>query len=153
MKEEGFTLIEVMISLVILLVRMLGVMGMQYYAVTGNASSREIRNATNLGQDFIEQIKTSPYAMLSSSSDSPDLGVAISGNVQFDRAWTVVPNCMALADDGDAFPPASVCATVPDSSVPSAVSAIRVKTRWEDKNGDKHYITLDTIRWDENVTP
>ena len=128
--NEGFTLIEVMISLVILVVGMLGVMGMQYYAITGSTFSREIRNATNLSQDLIEQLKVNPYSMLSSGSDSPELGTAISGNVQFDRAWTVVSNCMALADDGNTFPPATVCATVPDASTITAVSTIRIKTRW-----------------------
>ena len=52
--EKGFSLVEVMIALVILLVGMLGIMGMQYYAVSGNATSRELRQATNLGQDMIE---------------------------------------------------------------------------------------------------
>ena len=153
MKNNGFTLIEVMISLVILMVGMLGVMGMQYYAITGNTSSRDLNNATNFGLDLIEQLKTTPYSFLSSGTDSPSSGVAISGNVQFDRAWTVAANCMALSDDGDAFPPLSACATVPDGAVSSAVSAIRVKTRWTDKNGDYHFVNLDSLRWNENVTP
>ncbi len=153
MKSDGFTLIEVMISLVVLMVGMLGVMGMQYYAITGNTSSRDLTNATNLGLDLIEQLKTTPYSMISTGTDSPTAEAATTGNVQFDRAWSVVADCMALADDGDAFPPLSVCATQPDGAVSSAVSAIRVKTRWIDKNGDYHFTTFESLRWDENVIP
>ncbi len=153
MKENGFTLIEIMISLVILLVGMLGVMGMQYYAITGNTSSRALRNATSLGQDMVEQLKTSPYSTLVSGSDNPTSGAAISGNVTFERAWSVLANCMYLTFDKTSFPPASSCNVVPDASNTSAVSAIRVRIRWQDKHSEFHYVTLDTVKWDENVVP
>ncbi len=153
MRNSGFTLIEVMISLVILLVGTLGVMGMQYYAISGNTSSRELVNATNLGQDLIEQLKTSPYSILSSGEDVPASGSALTGNISFERAWTVVPNCMYLTYDKTSFPPAGGCNVIPDGANTSAVSAIRVRVRWEDKHGKYHYVTHDTVRWDENVVP
>ena len=74
--EKGFSLIEVMIALVVLLVGMLGIMGMQYYAVSGNANSRELRMATNLGQDMIESLKSTAYGNLSSSFDTPAIVTA-----------------------------------------------------------------------------
>ena len=153
MKDNGFTLIEVMIALVIMLIGMLGVMGMQYYAVTGNTSSREMRIATSLSQDLIEQLKTTPYDNLNAGTDVPASNITISGNVQFQRAWTVAANCIALAADAGTCPPASVCASIPDGSTASAVSAIRTRTCWTDKNGTSYSVTLDTLRWNENVVP
>jgi type IV pilus modification protein PilV len=153
MREKGFTLIEVMIALVILLVGMLGVMGMQYYAITGNTSSRELRIATSLSQDLIEQLRTTPYSIMNSSADMPQSGITISGNVQFQRGWAVVPNCIELAADADTCPPAAVCVSVPDGATPTAVSAVRARTCWNDKNGNNHSVTLDTLRWDENAVP
>ena len=153
MREEGFTLIEVMIALVILLIGMLGVMGMQYYAITGNTFSREMRIATNLSQDLIEQLKTTPYSTMDSNADMPQSGITISGNVQFQRAWVVVPNCIDLAPDADTCPPAAVCVSVADGATATAVSAVRARTCWLDKNGNNHSVTLDTLRWDENAVP
>jgi len=153
MKEKGFTLIEVMIALVIMLIGMLGVMGMQYYAVTGNTSSREMRIATSMSQDLIEQLKTTPYNNLNAGTDIPVSNITISGNVQFQRGWSVVANCIALAADAGTCPPAAVCTSIPDGATVSAVSAIRARTCWTDKNGTNHSVTLDTLRWNENVVP
>ncbi len=155
-KENGFTLIEVMIALVILLIGMLGVIGMQYYAVTGNTASRELRIATNLGQELIEQVKSTRYANLVSNADNPLVGTAISGGVAFTRRWWVVPNCMAIAlvnDNNTCQALAANCAGIPDGAVVMPVSAIRSRACWTDKNGAVHSVSLDTLRWDENVVP
>ncbi|NOZ70286.1 MAG: prepilin-type N-terminal cleavage/methylation domain-containing protein [Deferribacteres bacterium] len=157
MKCSGFTLVEVMIAMVVLLVGMIGVMSMQYFSVRGNAASRELRIATSLSQQVLENLRATPYANLSSTTDEqPPKGVAISGNVQFTRAWWVVPDCVGLADNGDtctANTPAPACISDPDATVIVPVSVIRVRTCWSDRNGVNHSVTLDTIRWDENATP
>jgi prepilin-type N-terminal cleavage/methylation domain-containing protein len=36
LNDHGFSLIEAMVALTVMLVGMLGVMGMQYYSITGN---------------------------------------------------------------------------------------------------------------------
>lgn len=150
---EGFSLIEVMIALVVLLVGMLGIMGMQYYAVSGNATSRELRMATNLGQDMIESLKSTPYGNLSSSSDSPTSGVAISGGINFNRRWWVVSNCIALtltSDDNSCTALTATCTTAP-GGVTVPVSAVRARACWTDKSGGVHSVSMDSLRWDENA--
>jgi len=158
----GFSLIEVMIALVVLLVGMLGVIGMQYYAVTGNASSRELRIATNLGQEFVERIKSTPYTNLVSGVDPavPVIGSAISGGVTFTRASWVVPDCVSVTLPGDdnscAANLVANCDPVndPDGASVVSVSAVRVRACWNDlKTGAQHSVTLDTLRWNENVIP
>lgn len=155
--RSGFTLIEVMVALVVMLIGMLGVMGMQYYAVSGNAASREIRIATNLSKQLIEQTKTTPYAILTSNTDTPPVDTAISGQLQFTRRWWVVPNCVGLdlvSDDNTCNNLATSCTNGrPDTTPVPAVSAVRARTCWTDKDGVPHAVTLDTLRWDENVLP
>ena len=151
--SEGFSLVEVMIALVVLLVGMLGIMGMQYYAVSGNATSREVRMATNLGQDMIESLKSTPYGNLSSSSDTPTSGVAISGGINFDRRWWIVSNCIALtlaADDNSCTAMAASCTSAP-GGVTVPVSAVRARACWTDKSGGVHSVTMDSLRWDEDA--
>lgn len=156
---EGFSLVEVMIALVVLLIGMLGIMGMQYYAVSGNATSRELRMATNLGQDMIESLKSTPYGNLSSSFDTPAQiaarsGVEISGGINFDRRWWVFPNCIALtltSDDNSCTALTATCSSIPDGSVTVPVSAVRARACWTDKSGGAHSVTMDSLRWDENA--
>ena len=155
--EKGFTLVEVMVALVVMLMGMLGTMAMQYYAVSGNAFSREMRIATNLGQQKLEELKTTPYVNLTAAvTDAPPVGNAISGGLAFTRRWWVVADCVSMTLAGDnrtCGALAAVCNSDPDGAVAVASSAIRVRTCWFDKNGINHSVTLDSARWDENVTP
>lgn len=146
---RGFTLIEVMIAMVILLVGMLGVMGMQYFAISGNTSSREMRVATSLSQEVIEQLTGTPFAQLLGGNDIPALGGAIAGGVNFTRAWWVVPSCVSLNLGGAAV---TDCAVVPaaaacDPAGAAAVqsTAIRARTCWTDRHGTLHAVTLDSL--------
>jgi type IV pilus modification protein PilV len=155
--NKGFTLIEVMVALVIMLIGMLGVIGMQYYAVTGNTASREMRVATNLTQQIIEQIRSTPYQSLAAGTDAPAGDPTMTGGVNYTRTWWVVADCVALTlagDDNTCNPAlAAVCASDPDGAVVVQSSAIRARTCWSDKNGANHSVTLDTVRWNENATP
>ncbi len=151
---NGFTLVEVMIAMVVLLVGMIGVMSMQYFSVRGNAASRELRIATNMGQEALEYMKSTPYTNLVNNTDAPVTGVSISGNVAFTRAWWVVTDCVGLAANGNTcVAVAPACASDPDTTMIVPVSAIRARTCWTDRNGVNHSVTLDTLRWDENVMP
>lgn len=158
--DNGFTLVEVMIAMVVLVTGMLGVLGMQYYAVGGNAESKDMRVATNISQQLIEQFNAVPYASLASGSLVEPVPVdepSISGGISYTRSWWVRANCIALqfdADDGTCNPGlATSCLSDPDAALATATSAIRVRTCWTDKNNTNRSVTLDTLRWDENVTP
>lgn len=160
--DHGFSLIEAMIALAVMLIGMLGVMGMQYYAITGNTSSREMRIATNLALESLEQTKSMSYSAVQNGSDTPytSLDSSISGGLtSFARRWWVVPDCLALNLTSNTDPCNAVIAATcdgngdPDSSVTVAVSAIRSRTCWQDKNSNYHSVTIDSLRWNENVTP
>jgi prepilin-type N-terminal cleavage/methylation domain-containing protein len=152
---NGFTLVEVMIAMVVLLIGMLGVLSMQYYAITGNASSREMRTATNLSAEIIEQLKSTPYASLTLAPAPPPTETSIAGGVNFTRASWVVSDCIAMnfnADNNTCAGLVASCSEDPDASMIVPVSAVRVRTCWTDKDNLPHSVTLDSIRWNENET-
>ncbi len=157
-KHEGFTLVEVMIAMVILMIGMLGVMSMQYYAVAGNASSREIRVATGLGQQLVETFKITTYDDLASGNEDTVISVdefTSSGGVDYSRTWWVLNDCVALilTDDDDTCNAGLVaeCSSDPDAGNDTPTSAVRVRTCWSDKNGSDKSVTLDSIRWDKDA--
>jgi len=156
--QKGFTLIEVMVALVVLLTGMLGVMSMQYYAVTGNASSRESRIATGLSQQLVETFKVTSYADLASGNEATVIPVnetTSSGGINYTRTWWVVNDCVALTltsdDDTCNTGLAALCSSDPDGVELTQTSAIRVRTCWTDKSGSIRSVTMDSLRWNENA--
>jgi len=60
-RQAGFTLLEVLISLVILAVGILGIATMQISAIQGNSHSRQISEASNAISDRIETLISLEY--------------------------------------------------------------------------------------------
>jgi len=157
-EQSGFTLVEVMVALVVLIAGMLGVMGMQYMAVYGNSVSRKMSVATVLGQTQMEMLKATPFASVVSGNDTPVLDSSTSGGVVFQRRWWVRTDCAVLAlglnnagDDpadpcGAALAAADVCQVDPDPVVVSPVLAIRVRTCWLDKYNNPHAVTFNDAK-------
>ena len=83
-KDSGFTLIEILITLVILSVVLLGVCSMVYSVMGATSLSKEMAVATTLMQDKMERLKNTPSASLTSGNDTvqPE-------NVSYLRQWTV----------------------------------------------------------------
>jgi len=59
--HTGLTLVEVLVALTILSVGLLGVALMQVTSISGNAFSREMAVATELGQDMLEKLNAQEY--------------------------------------------------------------------------------------------
>ncbi len=60
-KEQGFALIDVMISLAILSIGILGVAAMQTRSVTGNASAMGYTEGSTWAMDKVERLMNLPY--------------------------------------------------------------------------------------------
>ena len=146
--ENGFTLIEVMIAMTVLLIGMLGVMSMQYYAIAGNASSRELRIATTLSTEMIEQLRGTPFNNMVSGTGTPPVSTTETGGIIFTRTWWVVTNCSQLNANGNTCTPGIVplCLLTPGATATTRVRALRARTCWTDKYGVTHSATMNGSR-------
>lgn len=61
MAIRGFTLLEPMMAMLVLLVGAVGVLGLHRIGVTVNADARRMTRATAIAQDLLAQIETWPY--------------------------------------------------------------------------------------------
>jgi type IV pilus assembly protein PilV len=66
--EEGFTLIEIMIALVVMSIGLTALAAVQISAIRGNAFSKRMTTAVSIADEKIEQLKSSPYANILSES-------------------------------------------------------------------------------------
>jgi len=160
--SEGFSLVEVLVALVIFMLGILGVMGMQYMAVRGNSTSRELRIGTNLAQHVLEQARGMDYADLASGVvPLAATDTTATGGVAFTQAVWVVPDCRDLILSGAAGGDDLTCddddqnGVLDGNLVASCVAgadlddaaAIRSRVCWLDRDGVNHSVTLDTLRW------
>jgi len=102
-KKNGFTLIEVLVALTILIVGIMGTLMLEVTAIQGNSSSREIQSAMVLAEDFLEQSKNFSYTdskLTSGAHTNSELGtsnpidVEGNGGGRYTRTWAVVDNSL-----------------------------------------------------------
>ena len=88
-KENGYTLIEVLIALTIFAVGLLAVAGMQTSAIRMNSTAGKLTNLSTWGMDKIEELSALPYSdTLLDSAVNPhqeQLG-------DYTISWTVIDN-------------------------------------------------------------
>jgi type IV pilus assembly protein PilV len=86
--DDGFTLIEIMIALVILSVGLLAVAAVQLTVIRGNALAKRLTTATAIAERKLEEIKNTTFATIQGEAASP---VTVA-NLTFTRQVTVTPN-------------------------------------------------------------
>ncbi len=123
---KGFTLIEVMISMVILAVGILGLAPLMVLSIYSNTFSQDLTRATAVAQDRIEQLKPLPSTFFGAMPYT-EASNGING----------IYNRTVRVDD-----------TSSDGSVPAGVYRIKVTISWTDKKGvarSVDYYTYKTI--------
>lgn len=130
----GFTLLEVLVALVILMVGLLGALLLQTTAIQGNAFSRELQTGVVLAEDLMEQVKVIDFddPLLSSvPADNPHENVELAGVANpideqgvsggiYTRRWTVT------------------------DSAPNS-KTITATVNWNIK-GENHSVTMTTVK-------
>jgi type IV pilus assembly protein PilV len=86
---EGFTLLEVMITVVILAIGLLGLAGLQIVAIKGNSFGQQMSVASTLAQNQLEELRQTAYSSL---SDGFDTYIDQVNGVTYNRAWDVIPD-------------------------------------------------------------
>ncbi len=124
--NRGFTLIEVLIAIFLLVVAILGSISTTAIIIKSNSLSKTMTTATTLAKDKMEQLKNTGYDVLAGGTDyaSKDstLQTTSTANSIFTRIWTVT-------SDGS---PAAGMKTV----------AVTVQWNWQ---GASHNVALTTI--------
>ena len=108
--ESGFTLIEVMVSIIILSIGVLGLAPLMAVSITGNAFSNEATRANVIAQDRIEELKNVVSFASLPHTDS----------VVVDNQYTYVER----VDD-----------STTDGTVPDGVYKIFIRVTWTDQAG------------------
>ena len=123
--EKGFTLIEVMISMVILAIGILGLAPLMVLSIYSNTYSQDLTRATSVAQDRIEQLKNQGNFASMPYNEGP---TTVYGT--YNRTIRV--------DD-----------TSTDGTVPAGVYRIKVTIAWTDDKGlarSVDYYTYKTIQ-------
>ena len=89
--QDGFTLIELMIALTILLIGVSGILSLQLVTFQSTAYSRHATEAAILAEDKMEQLRTMPSTMLANDTelDVNSQGIPNSGGI-YTRSWTSI---------------------------------------------------------------
>ncbi|MGA8239090.1 MAG: prepilin-type N-terminal cleavage/methylation domain-containing protein [Desulfobacterales bacterium] len=90
--QEGFTLIEVLIAMAIFAVGILALAGLQVTYIGGNASAQMQTEATALGAQVIEQLKSLPFDAVELDSAANPHQPPAGGSGPYDVQWTVADN-------------------------------------------------------------
>uniref|UniRef100_A0A7C4KFG1 Type IV pilus modification protein PilV n=1 Tax=Anaerolinea thermolimosa TaxID=229919 RepID=A0A7C4KFG1_9CHLR len=94
-REDGFTLIEVLMAAVILAVGLLGLAAMQTAAIKANYQAKKHTLAVALAENQIESYRNTPYASLPSETKT-ESGL-VSGDVGHFTRVTTIQNDTPLA--------------------------------------------------------
>lgn len=114
--EKGFTLLEVMISLVILAVGILGVVGMFVSAIGGNSQGRNMTEASNLAQSRLDyEMNATPYTNMTTGSEV---------NGKYNISWRK---------------------TQPVAAIGSGLKQVTVTVTWNTK-GQTHKVECSSLR-------
>src|SRR4030042_4739783 len=90
--QRGFSLIEVLISLIFLAIGLLGIASLQVSAVRGNSFSNNVMKATYAAQDRLELLKFVPFTSAQLQIGNHDDGTATISGLIFNRAYAVADN-------------------------------------------------------------
>ena len=120
--QKGFTLVEVMISMLVLAIGLLGLAPMMVTAMYGNAFSKEVTSSAFLAQDSMERLKNQSV-------------ITPIPFTQTDNGLFNVYNRTIRVDDSGS-----------DGTVPPNVFKILVTMSWTDKKGVSRSETYSTYK-------
>jgi len=90
LKSNGFSLIEVLISLVILAISLLALAGLMTTTTRNTASGGHLTEAATFAQDRLEELRVTAWDNIVNGSDpNPIQG---STGINYNRIWTVNTN-------------------------------------------------------------
>ena len=120
-REGGFTLIEVLISMLLLLLGIAGVLSMQLTSMKATSFSRHATEATIVLEDKMEELSAIKTLNLTDGNDVVNAQALV--GTEYTRTWTL-------------------------SADPTVVELVNLKVSvsWDERGGDTRTIEMDTQR-------
>jgi prepilin-type N-terminal cleavage/methylation domain-containing protein len=137
----GFTLIELMISMALSTVGLLGLLALQMIAIRGNMMSRNFGEAIGIAQQRLETAGHTTYASLSTLAD-PGVPCTTSNNVVTGGAVNISPNPDSTTTSTQRIYTRCTSVTVNGDNT----TDLSVSVYWNDTAGSLHSVTLVTKR-------
>lgn len=155
--QDGFTLLEVLMAIVILTIGIFALLSMQTTSIKGNATANRITEASDWGADEIEQIFALKYGDTTflEDQDIPKDGLIGLDDAQCckdgkDPAGNTVAGCTAKADSclqkDNYFVYLNVAEDQPLTAAPHTSKTIRVIVNKVDIAGNVKTVTFDYFR-------
>ena len=120
-KQGGFTLLELLIALTVLLIGIAGIVALQITSLRGTAYSRHATEATVVAEDLMELLRTTPIdTLMVPDTDTVDAQGLQDPAGAYTRAWDIAWN----GDLGD----------------------LEVRVTWLERGSETHTIVLNTVR-------
>jgi prepilin-type N-terminal cleavage/methylation domain-containing protein len=121
-REEGFTLIEVLIALLVLMVGMAGILSLQLTAMKATGFSRHATEASSLAEDKVEDLRTVPLTSprFATGSDQVDARGVVDNTGLYRRTWTITPQT--------------------DTTI------VTVSVAWDERGGEPYTISMSDMR-------
>ena len=92
-QSKGFTLLEVLVTLVILAIALLALAGLMATTVRNNSYGGVMTEATTVAQDKLEEFKGVAWVSLLPTTSGPSTDQRKSSTgINFTRTWTIVEN-------------------------------------------------------------
>ena len=86
--HKGFTLVEIMIAIFILVIALLGLISVTVMVIKGNSFSKTMTTATTLAKDKMEQLKNTSYGSLAGSTDYAKLDSTVQATQTAESIYT-----------------------------------------------------------------
>jgi type IV pilus assembly protein PilV len=119
---RGFTLIEVLVTALILTIGLLGTLGLATGIIRGNFFSKNLTSATAIAQTQLEAVQNRGYVNATTSNFPAAAATVSMGNVSFSRTTTIT-----------------------DNSPSSNMKTISVTVAWNETNNAARSVSLQTI--------
>jgi prepilin-type N-terminal cleavage/methylation domain-containing protein len=127
-REDGFTLVEVLVAIVVFSVALLGMAGLMINIVNVNVSSKKITAATTFAYDKIENLKTLNFANVPAAAGA--------------EAWNPQTKSWSSISPTDPYVVYKRVTSVDTASMPPGMANVSVSVFWD---ADKHSVAFNTI--------
>jgi type IV pilus assembly protein PilV len=120
--QGGFTLIEVLVTMLILIIGLLGTAGLTTGIIRGNFFSKNITSGTVIAQTQLEAIQNKGYTNATTTNFPATAATVSMGGVSFNRTTTIT-----------------------DNSPASNMKTISVTVNWNEADNVARSVSLQTI--------